>query len=146
MLSVVVSMDGSKGMLIAKGAVEEVLSRCVRAVGTTNLDPSVKSSSNALASLLADAPILDESTRTSILRTAETLNEQGLRLVAVAQRPFPAYRDCILSSADENELVFVGFCAFLDPAKADAADAIKLLRVQGVEVSTSLVLFDAVRG
>jgi P-type Mg2+ transporter len=62
----------------------------------------------------------------------DRLLAEGLRVVAVAQRPFAADRPA--TAADETELELLGFVTFLDTPKADARAAIDRLTGLGVEV------------
>ncbi|KAG2340873.1 Mg-transporting ATPase [Suillus weaverae] len=137
LLSVLVSRpggDGSDGLLITKGAVEEVLDRCVSAYNH-QLSPSSDASqllglniSPSMASMLTS----DE--RRKILNTAQCLNGEGLRLVAVACREQLIKPFMTISTSDESELTFIGFIGLLDPLKPDAAQAIKDLAALNVQV------------
>jgi Mg2+-importing ATPase len=62
----------------------------------------------------------------------QDLFAQGSRVVAVATRR--AEGQTRLTAEDERDLEFEGLLTFLDPPKADAADAIAALRRLGVEV------------
>lgn len=137
LLSVLVSRsddDGSEGLFITKGAVEEVLDLCV-SVYNHQLSPS----SNAPAPLGLDisasmTSILTADRRQKILGAAQRLNEEGLRLVAVACREQLIKPPMTISCSDENELIFIGFIGLLDPLKPDAAQAIKDLATLNVQV------------
>lgn len=137
LLSVLVSRpggDGSEGLLITKGAVEEVLERCVSAY---NHQPSPSSdTSEPLGLDLSPSMtlILTADERRKILDTAQRLNEEGLRLVAVACREQLIKSFMTISSSDESELTFIGFIGLLDPLKPDAAQAIKDLAALNVQV------------
>jgi Mg2+-importing ATPase len=75
------------------------------------------------------------------MATAEQLNSDGLRLVAVAYKSSVAMPFMTLTKHDESELVFIGFLGFLDPLKPDAADAIDRLAKLGVKVCHSFIYF-----
>ena len=138
MLSILTSRShigtDEKGLLITKGAVEEVLERCDRIYD----HPS--SSSTSSAKLHEFRPganttsLLTVNTRHQILETAERFNGEGLRLVAVACKSSVAMSFMTMTTTDEAELVFIGFLGFLDPLKPDAADAIARLSNLGVQV------------
>lgn len=150
MLSVVLAhtgptKSGREGMIITKGAAEEVLERCTkmyefaRGDDDTSSDCKIASGDFVPGAVLTSEPI-DEATRSSLASTAETLNSQGLRVIAVATK---LYKDLPSDASiekddqvvfEERDLVFVGFLAFLDPPKPDAADAIKRLQGFGVKV------------
>ncbi|KAF8524234.1 Mg-transporting ATPase [Gautieria morchelliformis] len=136
LLSVLVSrsqvgMD-EKGLMITKGAVDDVLDRCARVYD----HPSSQSSSPVTLDKFkpSEASPLTVDARSRILETAERLNREGLRLVAVACKSSVAMPLMTLTTADETDLVFIGFLGFLDPLKPDAADAIEKLAKLGVQV------------
>ncbi len=114
-MSVVVSEREDHHELICKGAVEEMLAVCstVRENGQ-------------------DMP-LDEHRLARVRQTTEELNEQGLRVVAVAMKETAASQSAY-SQADECGLTLVGYVAFLDPPKESAAQALQALTAHGVEV------------
>ncbi len=58
---------------------------------------------------------------------------KGLRSIAVGWRELPATTQSA-GVADEAELVFAGFCVFVDPPKETAAAAIKRLESAGIRV------------
>ncbi|MGK5546927.1 magnesium-translocating P-type ATPase [Streptomyces sp. URMC 127] len=102
-------------VLITKGAVEEVLALCTH----------VNDGGRRLE--------LTGELRRRVTRTAADNNRQGLRVLAVATRALPAGRETY-GVADEDGLTLVGFLAFLDPPKADAAAALRALAGKGVAV------------
>ena len=114
-LSVVVEEANHHHELICKGAVEEVLAICT---------------------LVRDGEgvrLFEESTRQSALRLNASLNEDGLRVIAVAYKEVPL-QEAPYTLADETALILVGFIAFLDPPKDSAAQALGLLRKSRVAV------------
>lgn len=141
LLSVLVSRpggDGSEGLLITKGAVEEVLDLCV---STYNHQPPSSNASGPFALSPSMTSILTAHERQKILDTAQRLNEDGLRLVAVACREQLIKPFMTISPSDENELTFIGFIGLLDPLKPDATQAIKDLAALNVQVCISSALF-----
>jgi P-type Mg2+ transporter len=102
-------------LLICKGAVEETLRIC-----------SQVEAAGAVMPLTAER-------REQIKRLRDQLNEDGLRVIAVAFKAIPASPNPI-GVADESEMIFSGFIAFLDPPKESAAEALRLLRDHGVTV------------
>lgn len=102
-------------IMITKGAVEEVLDRCTHMADR------------------GERVELTERLRGHVTRTAEDDNRQGLRVLAVATRTIDSPRDTY-TVADEDGLTLVGFLAFLDPPKADAARALRGLADMGVSV------------
>ena len=114
-MSVVVSEREDHHELICKGAVEEVLSVCTHVRHNESVE------------LLT--PELLEHIRTI---TAE-LNEEGLRVVAVAAKELPPRKE-VYGLIDERELMLIGYVAFLDPPKESTAPALKALTEHGVTV------------
>ncbi|MDX9683023.1 magnesium-translocating P-type ATPase [Pseudomonas protegens] len=114
-MSVVVAEQDRPHLLICKGAVEEVLAVC-RNVRHGEAEEA-----------------LTESLLARIRQVTADLNEEGLRVVAVAARPMIDGRDTY-SLADECELTLIGYVAFLDPPKESTAPALKALAEHGVAV------------
>ena len=112
-LSVVVE-EGGRRLLITKGAPESVLPRC------------------ASAELDGAAAPLDAPTRAAIDDLFHRLSAEGYRALAVAYRQVGAQAGYAV--ADERELVFVGFAAFLDPPCEGVAETLAALRADGIEV------------
>ncbi|HBA3650114.1 TPA: magnesium-translocating P-type ATPase [Escherichia coli] len=114
-MSVVVSEREDHHELITKGAVEEILSVCTQVRHGDAVEPLTP---DLLARIRAV--------------TAE-LNEEGLRVVAVAMKEVPPTQDTY-GIADEQELTLIGYVAFLDPPKESTAPALKALAEHGVAV------------
>ena len=136
LLSVLVSRTpgagaDEKGLFITKGAVEEVLDRCIQVYSHVSSSSSLTAPDHFKPN---DSPALNAEIRESILETAEKANEDGLRLVAVACRSTVAMSSMTLTPDDERDLVFIGFLGFLDPVKPDAAEAVETLARLGVQV------------
>ncbi len=114
-MSVVLTKSRKEHVLICKGAVEEMLDICshVEDEGLTKpLTPEFRDQLKALR---------------------DHLNEDGLRVVAVARKPLPENHPPV-TVKDESGLIFSGFVAFLDPAKETTAEALRLLRDHGIAV------------
>jgi len=112
-VSVVVE-DGGHRLLITKGAPENVLPLCAH----VELDGAARA---------FDAPA-----RAAADGLFQRLSGEGYRVLAVAYRQVgqePGY-----SVADERELVFVGFAAFLDPPHEGVTETLAALRADGIEV------------
>ena len=71
--------------------------------------------------------------RAYILKKVDELNEEGMRVILVAQKTNPSPIDTF-SVQDESEMVLMGYLAFLDPPKESTAKAIKALNKYGVSV------------
>lgn len=114
-MSVVVSAQDGQHLLICKGAVEEVLAACSHVQQDDKVDP-----------LLPDA-------LARIRDMTASLNEEGLRVVAVAAKEM-ARPNMTYGVTDEQELTLIGYIAFLDPPKESTAPALTALKEHGVAV------------
>lgn len=114
-MSVVVQDKNGKTQMITKGAIEEMLavSGFVEYNGKT-------------------VPLTEEM-KIAVLDRVDRLNNDGMRVLGVAHKTNPAPVG-EFSAADENNMVLIGYLAFLDPPKKTTADAIKALHSSGVEV------------
>ena len=118
-MSVVVGVSGADGHheLVCKGALEEVLAVCSHA-RVDNDQP--------------DQP-LDAALLAQVLQVTRELNQEGLRVVAVAMKELPPDQ-ASYSVADECGLTLIGTIAFLDPPKESAAPALQALAAHGITV------------
>ncbi|MCT9811925.1 magnesium-translocating P-type ATPase [Acidovorax sp. Be4] len=114
-MSVVVSEREDHHELITKGAVEEILGVCTHVHHDGTVEPLT-------AELLA-----------RIREVTADLNEEGLRVVAVAAKEVPPSKETY-GVADESALTLMGYVAFLDPPKESTAPALKALAEHGVSV------------
>ncbi len=108
-MSVVVEDDAHKRILITKGAVEEILSICDRVeVG---------------GQVFTRKPEHDEHRRARV----DALSAQGFRVIALAYKPLDGEQELTYTTADESEMILMGFLAFLDPPKETASLALQNL-------------------
>jgi Mg2+-importing ATPase len=114
-MSVIVSEREEHHELICKGAVEEMLDACTQ----------VRHEGQIYS--------IDTAVRQRLETVTRKLNEQGLRVVAVAMKEMPPGQKAY-SIADESELTLIGYIAFLDPPKESTAPALKALAEHGVVV------------
>lgn len=112
-LTTVVRDRSGKTQMVTKGAVEEMLSVCSH----VEIDGAVR--------------VLDDEVRGRILATVADLNDDGFRVLAIAQKSNPSPAGAF-SAEDECDMVLIGYLAFLDPPKESTADAIEALRNHGV--------------
>jgi Mg2+-importing ATPase len=114
-MSVVVAEGGDTHRLICKGALEEVMAVCTRVrIGHD------------------DWP-LEHDHLLRIRQVTSELNNDGLRVVAVAAREMPPHQEAY-GVVDENDLTLIGYVAFLDPPKQTTAPALKALQEHGITV------------
>ncbi|EGG24437.1 transmembrane protein [Cavenderia fasciculata] len=118
-VSVILQKEGEQShFMVCKGAVEEVLSCC-----------------SSMACEGGRIQQLDRDSRKQLLNITDELNIDGLRVLCVASKQVNVNGDYAYDvKKDENELVFQGFLSFIDPPKADCADAIALLTKNNVQV------------
>ncbi|ACC98612.1 Magnesium-translocating ATPase [Elusimicrobium minutum Pei191] len=114
-MSVVVEDGSGKTQLITKGAIEEMLSACSYVEYQGKVEP------------------ITEDLKQEIRQTSEKYNEDGMRVLAIAQKTNPSPAGAF-SVEDESQMVMMGYLAFLDPPKDSSAEAIKTLHDYGVEV------------
>ena len=114
-MSVVVADKNGKHQLITKGAIEEMLSISSHVEYKGSVEP------------------ITEPLRAEILETCRQYNADGLRVLGVSQKTNPSPVGAF-SVEDENDMVLIGYLAFLDPPKDSAEEAIAALHEYGVEV------------
>jgi P-type Mg2+ transporter len=105
-----------RDLLVCKGAVEEVLSAC----GSVRIEDRV-------------FPLIEE-IRARAIGLSARMNEDGLRVIAVACKEVESLPGRQYGVADEDDMILCGFIAFLDPPKESAAPAIAALRAHGVAI------------
>ena len=116
-MSVLVADASGKIQLVTKGAVEEMLGCC------------------AYVEYQGAICELSDDMRCRVQKSADKLNAEGMRVLAVAQKTNPTYvSGTELSVADESGMVLIGYLAFLDPPKESAVTAIRALHEHGVDV------------
>ncbi len=113
-VSVVVGDAAGRTLMITKGAIEEVLQVC------------------ATAELDGRALPLSAELRADVLARARDMANQGMRVLGVAKKADPAGAGT-LTCADEKDMAFVGYLAFLDPPKDTAAAAVRALDALGIQ-------------
>ena len=114
-MSVVVAEKTDVHQLVCKGALQEILGVCKQVRHNGEIVP------------------LDDNMLRRVQRVTDTLNRQGLRVVAVATKYLPA-REGDYQRIDEADLILEGYIAFLDPPKETTAPALKALKASGITV------------
>ena len=114
-MSVVLEHHHDRHLLLCKGAPEGILLVCTHAESYGEVMP------------------LTAELRVSMDLLIKNMNEDGLRVVAVATRTFTP-RTAPYTQGDEAGLTLAGFIGFLDPPKASTAAALRALRRSGVVV------------
>ncbi|KAI8066511.1 hypothetical protein BC940DRAFT_240127 [Gongronella butleri] len=119
--------QANKYMLVCKGAVEETMAVCshVLTFGTGD------ASNGAIQR--GEERVLSSEERDRISALCLSLNEQGLRVLAVAKRSVAIETEYSVDR-DETGLTLVGFITFLDPPKPDCRDAMDDFRKYHVAV------------
>ncbi|WP_084786408.1 magnesium-translocating P-type ATPase [Mastigocladopsis repens] len=102
-------------ILICKGAVEEIARLCTHAKFNGQVVP------------------MSESLNQEVLQVTRRLNEEGLRVIAVAYKEVSPPKDKY-EIKDESNLILVGYLAFFDPPNDSAAEALATFQEHGVSV------------
>ena len=113
-MSVVLKDDNGKRQLITKGAVDEIMDIC------------------SFVDIDGEAIPITEELRKNAYEVYEKNNEEGLRVLAVAQKN-EIHGVETFGVQDESNMVLIGFVGFLDPPKASAKQAIEALKKHGVD-------------
>ncbi|MRC32453.1 magnesium-translocating P-type ATPase, partial [Bacillus thuringiensis] len=79
------------------GAVEEILSIC----NYTEVDEKIVT--------------LTEEIRSNVKKLSETLNSEGMRVIAVAYKKDRRINDTEYAVKDETDMILAGYIGFLDP-------------------------------
>lgn len=115
-MSVILRDNNNKIQLITKGAVESMLDIC------------------SFVEYKEKVETLTDDLKQEVLSKMAELNNQGMRVLGVAHKThFTEIKDKF-SVADENEMVFIGYVALLDPPKESAKMAIKELKKYNVKI------------
>lgn len=115
-MSVILEQKKKIHILICKGAVEEVLTCCTQ-LNEQNI-----------------SIMLEEHHRSKIQELIHSLNEEGMRVIAVAHKNISIEHGADYEPSDEKELIFDGFVTFLDPPKESAKKALKQIRDNNISV------------
>ena len=115
-MSVVVEKSNQRHILICKGALEEIFKVCTHEEVGRDIVP------------------LGADTIANCYKVAQDLNDDGLRVIAVAYKDVEATTKREYGVADESNLILLGYVAFFDPPKESAAIAIRKLAEHGVTV------------
>lgn len=113
-MSVIVEDRKGKIQMITKGAIEEMLQVC-KYVEYEN-----------------EVIELDEDTKKEIIEKVLDLNEDGMRVLALAQKKIN--KDDKITVDSEQDMVLMGYLSFLDPPKQSAKSAIQALKNNNVKI------------
>ena len=114
-MSVIIKDNEGKTQLITKGAIEEMLNVC------------------KYVEYKGEIKELDKKLIKKILETVDKLNDDGMRVIGLAQKTNPS-AEGEFKVSDESDMVLMGYLAFLDPPKESTERAIKSLKEYGVKV------------
>lgn len=114
-MSVVVKDHTGKTQMVTKGAVEEMLDICSFTEYKGQVIP------------------LTETVKAKIEKLTRKLNNQGMRVIVVAQKTNPS-PEGVFGVKDETEMVLIGCIGLLDPPKLSSKKAVAALHDYGVDV------------
>lgn len=114
-MSVVLQDINENVILITKGAAEEMLDIC------------------SYAYYEGEIVLIDQAIANEVKQTVKRYNEEGLRVIAVAQKD-GLRKTADFTLADEKDLILMGYLAFYDPPKETAKAALQALDEYGVHV------------
>jgi Mg2+-importing ATPase len=120
LMSVVVESEG-RHILIAKGAPEEIVSRCNR----YEMDAKVHEANGRIPK--------------GIIERSDDYRREGFRVLAVAYKDMPKKKRGY-TKEDEDGLILKGYIIFLDPPKSTARNAINNLK--GLGITTKILTGD----
>ena len=116
--------DGSKRLLVVKGAADDVVKSCRYSCSTAT----------------AETCEMTLSTKAEVRNLYHSFEADGLRVLGVAYKEMD--RSCsVVSIQDEVDLTLVGFVTFLDPPKESSSAA--LIQLQSVGVGIKVVTGDS---
>ena len=113
-LSVIIT-DGNRKRMITKGAVEEILNICTTVEYNGEILP------------------IKKDIKDNVKKISKSLNEQGLRVVAVCKKD-EIGEATHFTVSDEKNMTLIGFIGFLDPPKETAKESIEKLNKAGIRV------------
>ncbi len=112
----VLAASPEKRLLIVKGAPEDIL----------KFSTHVEDAAGVLQPL-------DMARHAEYITKFESLGKEGFRVLGIAFREVNATQTTAMVT-DETELTFAGFTVFIDPPKLDAAETLRLLKKDGIQV------------
>lgn len=112
-MSVVVQSQEGQHKMITKGALEEILKVCNKVKYNGQIKDLTKDLIN------------------TVQKEVESYAMQGMQVIALASKR--EYRGVnVFNISDEKDMIFIGFVAFLDPAKKDARKTLEKLEKIGI--------------
>lgn len=115
-MSVILETSPQKHLLVCKGACEEILAICQKVRMNGSIIELTEEIKNRLKELEND------------------LNEEGMRVLALGYKEIVDGIKKEYHAQDEQELIFMGYLAFLDPPKHSVIEALALLKQYHVQV------------
>lgn len=114
--------NGDGSLILMKGAPERVLDRCDTEI--------IASAGGETGFALKRRPIDRDSWRQVI----DQLASQGMRVLALAERPLDIEQTSIGMDDVESGLTLVGLCGLIDPPRAEAVAAVEQCQAAGIRV------------
>jgi potassium/sodium efflux P-type ATPase len=117
-MSVIYKRDGDRPVIYTKGAVERILDLCTSIGGQHN-------------------ETMTDKVKDKVLEQMGFLADQGLRVLAITQRPAPEKwqkGDELARDEVENDLTLLGLVGLYDPPRLETKDAVKECTTAGIRV------------
>ena len=108
--------NGAQRIVYVKGAPKELLAL-----------------SAAIATSTHDIPIT-EAHQTQVMAENDAMARNGLRVLAVASRPWPADERSFCAEAAERDLTFLGLIAMMDPPRPEVTTAVERCHKAGIRI------------
>lgn len=116
LMSMIYASSRNKAYVLTKGAVEEVLSAC------------------KFFRVFEEDKLLTKEEKKRFLQINTDMAKRGLRVLALAMRPFSQTEEDIEPSTIERNLVFLGMVGVLDPVRPEAKNAVEECKRAGITV------------
>ncbi|WP_226990173.1 calcium-translocating P-type ATPase, SERCA-type [Caldanaerobacter subterraneus] len=115
MMSTIHSIEGKTFRVITKGAPDYVIKMCGYVLKKNRIIP------------------LDKNEVETILRVNEKMGQQGLRILGVAYKELTKLPEKLVSEEVENDLIFIGLVALMDPPRKEVREAVEVCKRAGIK-------------
>lgn len=114
LISEILGLHGASHVAFTKGAVDSVLKVCDRVIESGRIER------------------MDGQAMERIFAANDRLAQKGMRVLGLAYRPLQAFPLERAGDGVEQELIFVGMIAMIDPARPEVKDAVATCKAAGI--------------